>query len=47
MHEAAVKEVVGRGVGVGLVEAPPGFAFGVWADDGDGEDGGEVFDVAD
>ena len=47
MHEAAVEEVVGRGIGVGFVEAPPWLAFRVWAYDGDGEDGCEVFEVTD
>jgi hypothetical protein len=47
VHEAAVEEMVGCRVGVRLVEAPAGLAFGVRAHDGDGEERGEVFDVAD
>tara|TARA_R110002003_G_scaffold104_21_gene8350 strand:+ start:9242 stop:9385 length:144 start_codon:yes stop_codon:yes gene_type:complete len=46
VHEAAVEEVVGRCIGIGFVKAPTGFAFRVWADDGDREDGGEVLEVA-
>jgi hypothetical protein len=39
VQELAVEQVVGRGVGIGGIEAPPWFAFGVGAYDGDGEVG--------
>jgi hypothetical protein len=47
VHEAAVEEMVGCRVGIRLVEAPARLAFGVWAHDGNGEERGEMFDVAD
>jgi TolB-like protein len=47
VHEAAVEEMVRCRIGVRLVEAPARLAFGVWAHDGDREERGEMFDVAD
>lgn len=45
MHELTVEEVIGCGIGICLIEAPPRFAFGVGSHDGDGEEGLEMLDV--
>jgi hypothetical protein len=47
VHELAVEEMVGRGVGVGRIEAPAWFAFGVGAYDGEGEVGLQLVYVTD
>lgn len=47
MQKAAVEEMVGRGIRVCRVEAPPRLSLGIRPDDGSRQEGLKMLDVSD